>query len=159
MPAVVHFGGIEKLEDAWPLQVRGAAARGIKMITYGAGHAVLVYLTYIDEKVAVLSAAVIPLFQNFGNLRVMCPEASGAKENEIGGFFGRKVNAQLQPPGFDQMWNSHIPFWGSVFGISIFMRSPVFSAAASKLAKQKPLQGSPFMPTSLSALYIEQAET
>jgi hypothetical protein len=103
MPAVVHFGGIEKLEDAWPLQVRGAAARGIEVVTYRAGHAVLIYLTYINEEVAVLSAAVIPLFQNFGNLRVMCPEASGAEENEISGLFGRKVNAQLQPPGCAEM--------------------------------------------------------
>jgi hypothetical protein len=103
MPAIVHFGGIEKLEDAWPLQVSGAAARRIKMITYGAGHAVLVYLTYIDEEVAVLSAAVKPLFQNFGNLRVMCPEASGTEEDEISGFFWLKVNAQLQPPGCAEM--------------------------------------------------------
>ncbi|MCJ7828812.1 MAG: hypothetical protein MUP81_03610 [Dehalococcoidia bacterium] len=103
MPAVVHFCGIEKLEDAWPLQVRGAAARGVKMVAYGAGQAVLIYLTYVDEKVTVLSAAVIPLFQNFGNLRVMCSEASGAEEDEIGGFFRRKVNAQLQPPGCAEM--------------------------------------------------------
>jgi hypothetical protein len=159
MPAIVHFGGIEKLEDARPLQVSGAAARGIEVVTYGAGQAVFVYLTYINEEVTVLSAAVIPLFQNFGNLRVMGSEASGAEENEISGLFGRKVNAQIQPPGCVEMWNSHIPSWGSAFGISIFMRSPVFSAAASKLAKQNPLQGSPFMPASLSALYSEQAET
>jgi hypothetical protein len=103
MPAIMHFCGIEKLNYTWPLQVSGAAARGIEVVTYRAGHAVLIYLTYINEEVAVLSAAVKPLFQNFGNLRVMCPEASGTEEDEISGFFWLKVNAQLQPPGCAEM--------------------------------------------------------
>jgi hypothetical protein len=76
MPAIVHFGGVKELEDAGPLQVSGAAARGIEVVTYSAGHAVLVRLTYIDEEVTGLGAAVIPLFQKFRDLRVMCPEAS-----------------------------------------------------------------------------------
>jgi hypothetical protein len=99
MPVIVQFGGIEKLYDAWPFQVSGAAARGIEVVTYGAGHAVLVYLTYIDEEVAAFGAAVKPLFQNFGNLRVMGSKASGAEENEIGALFWRMVDAQFQPPG------------------------------------------------------------
>jgi uncharacterized membrane protein len=78
-------GVLEKLEDAWPLQVRGDAARGVKMVTYGAGHAVLVYLTYIDEEVTVLSAAVVPLLKNFGNLWVMSSEASGVREPKASG--------------------------------------------------------------------------
>jgi hypothetical protein len=103
MPAIMHFGGIEKLKYARALYVCGDAARGVKMVAHGAGHAVLVYLTYIDEEITVLSTAVKPLFQNFGNLRVMCPEASGAEENEVGRLFRRKVNAQLQPPGCVEM--------------------------------------------------------
>jgi hypothetical protein len=99
MPAIVHFGGIEKLYDTWPLQVSRAAARGVEVVTYRASHAVLVYLTYIDEQVTGLSAAVKPLFQNFGNLRVMSSEASGAEENEIGAIFWWIVDAQFQPPG------------------------------------------------------------
>jgi hypothetical protein len=99
MPAIVHFGGIEELKYARPIQVSGAAARGIEVVTHRAGHAVLVYLTYIDEEVTGLSAAVKPLFQNFSNLRVMSPKASGAEENEIGALFWREVNTQFQPPG------------------------------------------------------------
>jgi hypothetical protein len=99
MPAIVYFGGIEKLQYARALYVCGDAAAGVKMVAHRAGYAVLVYLTYIYEEVTGLSAAVKPLFQNFSNLRVMCPEASGAKKNEIGALFWRMVDAQLQPPG------------------------------------------------------------
>jgi uncharacterized membrane protein len=78
-------GVLEKLDYAWALQVRGATARGVKMVAYGAGQAVLVYLTYVDEKVTVLSAAVIPFLKNFGNLWVMSSEASGVKEPKASG--------------------------------------------------------------------------
>jgi hypothetical protein len=103
MPAIVHFGGVKKLEDAGPLQVSGAAARGVEVVTYRTGHAVLVYLTYIDEEVTGLSAAVVPLFQKFRDLRVMSSKAYGAEENEIGALFWRIVDAQFQPLGCTEM--------------------------------------------------------
>jgi hypothetical protein len=95
----MHPGGIEKFEDAGPFEVGGGTIARFEVAAYGAGYAVLVCLAYVYEQVAVFSAAVEPFFQDFSNLRVMCPEASGTQENEVSGLIRRIVNAQLQPPG------------------------------------------------------------
>jgi len=78
--AIVLVGVLEQLDDVWRLNVCGATAAAVEMAAHGAGYAILIYLAYVDEEVTALSAAVIPLLNDFGNLRVMRSEASGAKE-------------------------------------------------------------------------------
>jgi len=47
------------------------------MAAHGAGQAVLIYLAYVYEEFTVLSAAVIPLLEDFGGLWEVGSEASG----------------------------------------------------------------------------------
>ncbi|GEM_PF-3407629 len=158
MQAVVLIAVLEKLDDARTLKVCGATAAAVEVATHSAGNAVLINLAYVYEEVTVLSAAVEQFLEYFGGLREVRSEASCAEETEASRVAWWKINAHLQPLHCTEMRNSHIPSWGNAFGISVFTRSPVFSAAASKLARQNPLHGSPFMPASLSALCTAQAE-
>lgn len=81
MKTIVLVGVLEKLQYTWPLKVCGVTA-DVEIAAHGAGHAVLVYLAYVDEEVTVLSAAVIPLLEDFGGLWEVSSEASGVEEIE-----------------------------------------------------------------------------
>jgi hypothetical protein len=78
-------GVLEKLDYAWALKVCGATASTVEMTAHGAGYAILIYLADVHEEVTVLSAAVVPLLKNFGNLWVMSSEASGVREPKASG--------------------------------------------------------------------------
>jgi hypothetical protein len=81
----VLVGILEKLDYAWALKVCGATASTVEVAAHGAGDAIFIYLADVHEEVTVLSAAVIPLLKNFGNLWVMSSEASRAKEPKASG--------------------------------------------------------------------------
>ena len=91
----------------------------------------------------------------------LCPprQLPGVEVATIGAEPGMGVQIDNHPLCYTEMWNSHMPSWGNVFSISVFIWFPVFSAAISKLARQNPLHGSPFTPASASAFWIEQEET
>jgi hypothetical protein len=95
MPAIVDLRGIEELEDARSFEFGGGAVARVEAAANRAGNAILVCFAYVYEKVALLGAAVEPFFKDFGDLRIMRPEASRTQENEVGGLVRRIVNTQL----------------------------------------------------------------
>jgi len=94
----VLVSDLEKLGDVWPLKVTGATALAFKMATHGAGNAILIYLAYVYEEVAVLGAAVIPVLKKLGNLGVMGFEASRPEKSKAAEIPEREVNAHSLPP-------------------------------------------------------------
>jgi len=62
MPAVMDSGGVEKLNYARPF--RGGTVP-LKSVTHSACNTILIEFAYVYKLVAVLGAAVEPLFQDF----------------------------------------------------------------------------------------------